>query len=179
MAISQDEYRLEDLARRHEISTGLFVPFVIRRLRASAEGTEAVFAVSLRNIGSKEENHRALRVYWSDSRVPEQPLGVPEHTVTEFAALGVACMVVSLYAGLRIQAVTAQGDRFDYWTSDGQKDYGLEVSGTLAGDVEIRHATKVRQWGENPYGVDGHVVTVGFTNRQIIFSCHRFEETRT
>ena len=108
----------------------------------------------------------------------DQPLGVAEHTVTEWAALGVACVVVALYSGLKIQAVAAQGDRFDYWLSDGRKDYGLEVSGTLAGDLESRHAAKVRQWRANPYGVDGYVVTVSFMAKAVICSFHRHKEKR-
>jgi hypothetical protein len=39
--------------------------------------------------------------------------GSLENTVTEWAALGMACLLISLYAKLRIQAVTGQGDRFD------------------------------------------------------------------
>jgi hypothetical protein len=108
--------------------------------------------------------------------LPDQ--GVGEQTVTEWAALGVACILVSLYAGLRMQAVTGQGDRFDYWVDDDQAEYGLEVSGTLTLEVEARHAAKIRQWRLNPHGVDGWVATVGFATRQAILSFHRFEEQR-
>jgi len=70
--------------------------------------------------------------------------------------------------------VTGQGDRFDYWVSDGRADYGLEVSGTLTEEVESRHASKVRQWQANPYGVDGYVLTAGFGSRHVIFSFTAF-----
>jgi hypothetical protein len=33
---------------------------------------------------------------------------------------------------------------------------------------------KVRQLRENPYGVDGYVVVVGFDTRSVIFSFNRF-----
>jgi hypothetical protein len=83
---------------------------------------------------------------------------------------------VSLYTGLQVRAVAAEGDRFDYWVGDGEQDYGLEVSGTMTEDVEARHQAKVRQLRENSYGVDGYVVVVGFATRQAIFSFRRFDE---
>ena len=67
-------------------------------------------------------------------------------------------------------------EKFDYWVDDGEREYGLEVSGTTTDDIETRHRAKVRQLRENPYGVDGYVVVVGFTTRKIIFSFNRFEE---
>jgi hypothetical protein len=173
--LEHDEYQLEDLARGHGIGAGLFVPFVIQRLR-TGELTEAVLSISLRDIGSHDQRKRSLKVKWLASSAPEHPLGVSENTITEWAALGIACIVASLYAELRIQAVTAQGDRFDYWVSDGSADYGLEVSGTLTEEVESRHASKIRQWQRNPYGVDGYVLTAGFSTSEVIFSFHRFEE---
>jgi len=72
--------------------------------------------------------------------------------------------------------VTGQGDRFDFWVDHGKREYGLEVSGTMTADVETHHATKVKQWRGNPYGVDGWVITVGFATRQVICSFHRLEE---
>jgi hypothetical protein len=171
-----DEYRLEDIACRHRINAAMFVPFVIQRLRGKTEGREATLAVSLRDIGEPGERQHLLRIAWSPGSVPTLPPGVSEHTVTEWAALGVACIVVSLYAELQIRAVTRQGDRFDFWVDDGEQEYGLEVSGTMTADVETRHAAKVRQWRENPHGVDGCVVTIGFATRQVICSFHHFEE---
>jgi hypothetical protein len=101
---------------------------------------------------------------------------VPERVITEWAACGVACVVMALYTGLTVRAVAAEGDRFDYWVDDGQYDYGLEVSGTLGGDLEARHRAKVRQLCDNPYGVDGYVVVVNFTTRRVVLSFHRCEE---
>jgi hypothetical protein len=175
--VLQDEYQLEDLAAEHAIGAGLFVPFVIQRLR-TGDQTEALLSISLRNIGNHEQREGSLTIRWLPSSAPAQPLGVSENTVTEWAALGIACIVASLYAELRIQAVTAQGDRFDYWVSDGRADYGLEISGTLTEEVESRHASKIRQCQANPYGVDGYVLTAGFSTRRVIFSFHRFQEIR-
>jgi len=104
------------------------------------------------------------------------PPGVPETTVTEWAALGVACAVVWHYGGLRLSAVSLDGDRFDYWVDREGRRWGLEVSGTVVEDVEQRPRQKVRQLLDNPYGVDGYVVVVGFAVRRVIFSFHRIAE---
>lgn len=88
MAILRDKYRLEDLRGAHGINAGLFIPFVIRRLRADPQQTDAVLSVSLRNIGGKQKRQRTLQVRWSAASLADQPMGVPEHIVTEWAALG-------------------------------------------------------------------------------------------
>lgn len=176
MASAADAYRLEDIADAHRMNVALFVPFTIQRLRGDTDVTQATVTVNLRDIGEAGEQQRALRIFWTASSVPAQPLAVQEHTVTEWAALGMTCVVAAVYTRLHLRAVTMQGDRFDYWVSDGTRDYGLEVSGTQTTEVEARHRAKVRQWRENPYGVDGYVVTAGFVSRQVIFSFHRAVE---
>lgn len=176
MEIALDEYRLEDIALDHRIGVALFVPFAIVRLRGNSDATEATLTVKLLNVGGTDETQRSLGISWSASSAPAQPLAVQERIVTEWAACGVACAVVSLYAGLRMREVAGNGDRFDYWVDDGEREYGLEVSGTTTDDIETRHRAKVRQLRENPYGVDGYVVVVGFTTREIIFSFNRFKE---
>lgn len=174
----RDEYRLEEIARDHRIGAAVFVPFAIVRLSGNTGAAEAALGVRLQDIGEAGEAQRLLHLSWSADRVSAQPLAVQERTVTEWAACGVACAVISFYAGLRVREVAADGDRFDYWVDDGEREYGLEVSGTTTEDLEVRHRAKVRQLRENPYGVDGYVVVVGFTTREVIFSFNRFEEGR-
>jgi hypothetical protein len=53
--------------------------------------------------------------------------------VTEWAACGVACAVLGVYTRLRVRAVAADGDRFDYWVGDGEEEYGSLYDGP-AGD---------------------------------------------
>ncbi len=171
-----DEYRLEDIAMDHRISADAFVPFVIARLQAEAQATEAMLTVTLWNIGSTGERQEKLRLYWSPSSASAQPLGVQERTITEWAALGLACVVLARYTPIRISQVAADGDRFDYWVTDGKSEYALEVSGTMREEVGTRHRAKVRQWRENPYEVDGYVIVAGFAEHNIICSFHRFEE---
>lgn len=103
-------------------------------------------------------------------------VGVSERTITEWAACGLACVVLARYTQARMFQVTGDGDRFDYWVRDGQREYGLEVSGTLTDELETRHRAKVRQLQDNPYGVAGYVVVAGFTSRAVICSFHQVEE---
>src|SRR5262249_6353705 len=158
------------------IGAALFGPFTILRLRGATTATEATLTVELRNIGDDSLQQRTLHLSWSSTSVPTQPLGVPDRVITEWAACGIACVVMALYTGLMVRAVAAQGDRFDYWVDDGQYDYGLEVSGTLGSDLETRHRAKVRQLCNIPYGVDGYVVVVSFASHRVVLSFHRWQE---
>jgi hypothetical protein len=176
MGVTRDECRIEELEQGHGVNVGLFAPFVIERLRDNAGALEATLTVHLRNVRNANQSVRALRICWDNYANPPLPLAVSEQTVTEWAAVGVAALVISRYAALRIEAVTMRGDRFDYWIGDGERRYGMEISGTSASELDVRHAAKVRQLLDNPYGADGFVVVVGFAARQVICSFHRFRE---
>lgn len=132
--------------------------------------------VELRGLPERDNQVRTIRVIWSGDSIPTAPPALPDRMITEWAACGVACVLVPVYAHLRILGVAAYGDRFDYWLSDGQNDYGLEISGTVAGELEPRHRVKVNQLLANPYGIDGYVAVVAFASRTAVFSFHRFEE---
>jgi hypothetical protein len=175
MEAAVDEYRLEDIARDHPIGAGVFIPFAISRLAGGSDATEATLAVRLRDIDGPGETRRMLRLFWSAGSVLAEPAAMQDRTVTEWAACGVACAIVHLYARVTVRQVAAFGDRFDYWVDDGDREYGLEVSGTMTEDLDGRHRTKVRQLQENPYRVDGYVVAVAFTIREVVVSFHRFE----
>ncbi len=171
-----DEYPLEAIGQAHPIAVAIFVPFAIARLHRDPTHTEARLQVRMRNIGGQPEEERALRLFWSAESVSARPLAVQEHVITEWAALAVACVVLAKYTSLRLRAVALQGDSFDYWVTDGQRDYGLEVSGTLEEDIEGRHRDKVRQLLANPYRTDGYALTVRFAVPEALFSFHRFVE---
>jgi hypothetical protein len=50
MNVAPGEYRLEDIALDHQISAGIFVPFVIARLQGEDRATEVVLTVMLHNV---------------------------------------------------------------------------------------------------------------------------------
>jgi hypothetical protein len=174
--VVMDSFQLETIGQLHAVSTDLFVPFVIRRLAQPGGPLEAILDVTLEGIVGPGSERRSLQLLWSPQSVPGLPPPVPATTVTEWAALGIACVVLWRYAGARLSEVTLFGDRFDYWVNRGDERLGLEVSGTVDEDVRARHRDKVRQWRANPYQADGFVVVVGFNARQAIFSYHRFAE---
>jgi len=171
-----DEYPLEAIGQEHPVAVAMFVPFAISRLHRDPTRTEARVWVRMRNLGGQPEEARALRLFWAAESVATRPLAVQEHIVTEWAALAMACVVLAKYTPLRLRAVALQGDSFDYWVTDGQRDYGLEVSGTLEEDLEGRHREKVRQLLANPYRADGYVVAVRFAVPEVLLSFHRFGE---
>ena len=172
MADELDEYRLEDIAQ-HPIGAEFFVPFVVRRLSQWNE-TEAVLRVRLIDVVQAGDVQRQLRLTWSREAVHVRHNAISQRTVTEWAACGIACVLAELYAGLRVTEIADDGDRFDYWVDDGVQEYGLEVSGTIEQDVELRRRRKITQLRSNPYGLDGYVAVVGFAARTVIFSFERF-----
>lgn len=174
--MKSNEYRLEALGEDHPVAVEAFVPFVISRLQPGTGVNEATLPVRLRMPGEIQDSQRMMRLFWSADSVPVQPLAVQESVITEWAALGMACVVLSRYSPLRLQSVAVRGERFDYWVTDGQHRYGLEVSGTMTGGLEGRHREKVRQLRENPFEVDGFVIAVAFDPAAVIFTFHRFRE---
>jgi hypothetical protein len=93
--------------------------------------------------------------------------------------LGVACAVLhSLGNGLRMTDVAREGDRFDYWVGDDDREWGLEISGTEAEHLEERHSEKARQLLSNPYAMDGFVIVVRFASQEAWFTFHHVQERR-
>lgn len=123
-----DDFHLEGIAQAHTINAALFVPFVIHRLGGDSGACETQLTIRFHGLGGEEIRRRQLRLRWNLTSIPVAPFGVSEATVTEWAALGVACVVAALYGGMSLQAVGVRGDRFDYWMTRGTTDYGLEVS---------------------------------------------------
>jgi|OpeIllAssembly_1097287.scaffolds.fasta_scaffold139252_1 hypothetical protein len=176
--LHRDRFNFADLAVAHPIGADIFVPFAVVRLGGQVGVTKAELLVELRGVGGGGASERRLELCWSADSVPAQPLAVPQRDVTEWAACAIACVVTHVYGQLQVCAVTGDGDRFDYWVTDGQRQFGLEVSGTVSGDLERRHRTKTDQLLDNPFGVDGYVVVVDFTARRVIFSFHQYQELR-
>jgi hypothetical protein len=75
--------------------------------------------------------------------------------ITEFATLGLACILVARRAGLEITEVTRRGEKADYWL--GNKEALLEVSGQEEGNLETLCEAKAVQLKANPFGKSGFV----------------------
>ncbi len=174
MSPAPDEFRLEDIVARHRVEAGLFIPFTTQRLSGGLAITEAVWTISLRDVGVPGVRQPSLRVFWSSENVPVRPSGVSDHTLTEWAALGMACALVARYTPYHIWETAVRGDCFDYWLTDGHDDLAMEVSGTRSGGLEVRHRLKVEQWQRNPHRINGLVIVCGFDVRQKIVSLHRY-----
>jgi hypothetical protein len=172
-----ESFRLETIGEFHPVASQVFVPFAVTRLQERPEDTEAVLTVALHGIVQQPTEERSFRLFWDQTSIPTAPPAIGEQPLTEWAALGVACAVVWHFAGLRLHAVAAQGDRVDYWVMRDNLEFGLEVSGTISADLQARHQEKVEQLLANPYGADGYVVVVGFAARRLIISFHRNART--
>lgn len=103
------EYRLEDIARDHAINAAVFVPFAILRLRGDREATDATFEVMIHDVREAGDKRGQLRLKWSAESAPAQPPAVHDRSVTEWAACGVACAIVSVFGGLRTERRRRRG----------------------------------------------------------------------
>ncbi|MGE0490542.1 MAG: hypothetical protein AB7S38_15150 [Vulcanimicrobiota bacterium] len=86
--------------------------------------------------------------------------------ITEFAALGLSCILVTTLAQLEFTEVTRRGERADYWLGD---DILLEVSGTQDGNLENLRESKRAQLQANPFKKPGFVCVVNFSNCRAFF----------
>ena len=75
--------------------------------------------------------------------------------LTEYATLGLACVLIDEFPKLQITEVTRRGERADYWL--GNREYLLEVSGQQSGNLDTLRDTKRDQLLENPFGSPGFV----------------------
>lgn len=168
----EDTFQLEAIASLHSINAASFIPLVIERLRGRDNPFESVFDVELRGLNGVESKTSKLRVRWRAESIPSGEAGVSDRVTTEWAALGLACVVCWHYAGLRIHSVGETGSRFDYWVRRGDAFAALEVSGTVTEPLESRYRDKVRQWQSSPILVDGFVFVADFASRRAIFGYH-------
>lgn len=83
-----------------------------------------------------------------------------EPVLTEFATLGLACILTWGRADLEITEVTRRGDKADYWL--GNKELLLEVSGTEGGDLDRLCKDKSEQLLANPFRRDGFVCVCSY-----------------
>jgi hypothetical protein len=111
-----------------------------------APGTEvAEDTLSLSWKGLNDDYGQAINTY-------QDPV------ITEFATLGLACILLTKRTGLQITEVTMRGDRADYWLGD--RELLLEVSGLQHGQLDSLCDEKATQLLDNPYDKPGYVCVV-------------------
>lgn len=82
---------------------------------------------------------------------------VEEETITELAAIGVACVILGKLTTLRLVRLAKRGDRFDYFVVSKTMswEYPLEVAGRRQGGCKSLCKEKAEQLKQNPYEVSG------------------------
>ncbi|HWA76576.1 MAG TPA: hypothetical protein VG937_29780 [Polyangiaceae bacterium] len=75
--------------------------------------------------------------------------------ITEMATLALACILTKKRAATEITEVTRRGEKVDYWL--GQREFVLEVSGTVDGDLDALTTKKSEQLRDNPFERPGYV----------------------
>lgn len=81
--------------------------------------------------------------------------------LSEHAACGLACILLSERTNKKITEVTQRGDRADYWL--GNREMMLEVSGHQTGPLEALNEEKKKQLLDNPHEADGYVCAAIFS----------------
>lgn len=133
-------------------------PLVRRLLNAAVyrDGT-CNLADSFRPPETDNPSQQSIDLVWRGLKTDfEQVLKTyQEPVITEFATLGLACILVAERTGLEITEVTRRGERADYWLGD--KQFLLEVSGQQVGSLDVLCDQKADQLLENPFDKDGYV----------------------
>jgi hypothetical protein len=101
--------------------------------------------------GLAEDHRKCLNTY----QVP---------VITEYATLGLACILLTRNTSQEITEVTRRGEKADYWIGD--REAMMEISGQQDGDITELCERKSGQLLENPYGQNGYVCVAIFDNRQ-------------
>lgn len=173
MPVADDQVHLEQVVKLNQIDTRWFLPFLIYRFREQTNQQVIQFSVTLQGISQQTSNKRVLELRWQKESETLSSPPIQSSVITEWAAYGMACVVVPFYTGLPIAQVTQIGERFDFWVRKDLEKFGLEVSGTLEGNLEQRQQVKQRQLLRNPKPVGGYVSVTSFRERHTILSFHR------
>ncbi len=87
-----------------------------------------------------------------------------EHTITEHATLGLACVLLTRHTEFRISEVCRRGESVDYWIGDANvtKRFVLEVGGLQTGSLEALSTEKTNQLRDNPWCRGGFICVAVF-----------------
>lgn len=124
------------------VMTGSFRP---------VEGAEVSGALHLRWEGLGDDFKQCVNTY-------------QEPVLTEFATLGLACVLLTNYTSFSISEVTRRGERVDYWIGDDQnrKRFVLEVGGQQNGPIDGLSTSKTTQLQDNPWKRPGFICVAVF-----------------
>lgn len=167
---------LEALLAQSAIDASLFLPFAIFRLRPYAINCKVTLAVSIYELDSDTPEMHDLELFWNASNDTLIAPPVQAHTITEWGACGIALAIVPLFTPYRVLEVAQIGERFDYWLGHDVRSVGLEVSGTIDGNLDSRSHLKRHQLKRNPYKSAGYVCIVGFEKQQVRLSFYQDED---
>ena len=162
--------KLETLLAQSAIDASLFLPFTIFRLRSYAVNQQTELTVSLYEPDTETPHTHTLHLTWDSSSDTLTTPPIQSHTITEWAACGIALAIVPLYTSYQVLEVARIGERFDYWLGHSVREVGLEISGTIEGDLALRTKVKQNQLKRNPYKSAGYVCVVGFEKQQVRLS---------
>jgi len=140
-----DRFDLDKIDELSPIQAEWFLPFLIHRLKPVSSERTAVAEIFLQNVAGHGQSTRFLELRWGQNNDALTVPPVQESVITEWAACGFSCMVLSLYARMQHLQVTLAGDGFDFWVGNDSREFGLEISGTHSGDLALRHRSKIRQ----------------------------------
>jgi hypothetical protein len=170
--------KLEALLAQSALDASLFLPFTLFRLRPYAINQQVTLAVSLYEATGETPQTHELQLSWvsTSDRLITPPM--PQNGLTEWAACGIALALVPVYTPYCVLEVAQMGERFDYWLGHQIRAVGLEISGTIEGDLATRTKLKQQQLRRNPYQSAGYVCVVGFERQQVRLSFYQEESER-
>lgn len=153
----------------------LFLPFTIYRLRPYAVNQQVTLNISLYESDTANPDTHDLELFWDSGSDKLATPPVQPNIITEWAACGIALALVPLYTPYQVLEVAQIGERFDYWLGHNVRNVGLEISGTIEGNLASRTLSKQRQLKRNPYKSAGYVCVVGFEKQQVRLSFYQDE----
>src|SRR5208282_4367675 len=93
-------------------------------------------------------------------------------SITEFATLGMACLLTERRLNSEITEVTRRGERADYWI--GERELLLEVSGQQNGNLDTLQKQKANQLLDNPFEKDGYVCVANYSQRKVNYWFYKY-----
>jgi hypothetical protein len=152
--------KINDLYRAHpQVRAKDWCSPLVRRLLTGAKYKDGAREIieSYRSQRSSTPKEETLCLTWDDLKgdFDQAVKSYQDPVITEFATLGLACILLTERAGLEITEVTRRGEKADYWLGD--KRFLLEVSGQQSGTLEGLCSEKAAQLLENPFDKPGYV----------------------